>query len=105
MNGLRINWSDAGLEQINGINITLWKPEKPMSGTVNGLAIGLAGLLEQFEAAKLGIEYLYPFPSGTRRGSMLLVFRLDDPLEAAERLRRQGVRVLDRAEVLARLAG
>ena len=66
---------------------------------------GLAGLLEQFEAAKLGIEYLYPFPSGTRRGSMLLVFRLDDPLEAAERLRRQGVRVLDRAEVLARLAG
>ena len=66
---------------------------------------GLAGLLEQFEAAKLGIEDLYPFPSGTRRGSMLLVFRLDDPLEAAERLRRQGVRVLDRAEVLARLAG
>ena len=66
---------------------------------------GLAGLLEQFEAAKLGIEYLYPFPSGTRRGSMLLVFRLDDPPEAAERLRRQGVRVLDRAEVLARLAG
>jgi hypothetical protein len=43
VNGLRFNWSDAGLEQINGINITLWKPEKPMTGTINGLAIGFAG--------------------------------------------------------------
>ena len=64
---------------------------------------GLAGLLEQFEAAKLGIEYLYPFPSGSRRGSIVLVFRMDDPLDAAERLRRLGVRVLDRAEVFARI--
>ena len=41
--GLRLNWSDAGLDRITGITITLWKPDKPMTGTVNGLAIGLAG--------------------------------------------------------------
>lgn len=66
---------------------------------------GLAELLERFEAAKLGIEYLYPFPSGKRGGSMVLVFRLDDPPAAASRLRQEGVRVLDRSEVFARLGG
>ncbi len=66
---------------------------------------GLAELLERFEAAKLGIEYLYPFSSGRRGGTMVLVFRLDDPPSAATRLRQEGVRVLDRSEVLARLGG
>ena len=66
---------------------------------------GLAELLERFEAAKLGVEYLYPLPSGGTGGTMVLVFRLEDPPAAAARLRGAGVRVLDRSEVFARLAG
>ena len=41
--GLRLNWSDAGIERINGINVTIWKPGEPLTGTVNGLALGVAG--------------------------------------------------------------
>jgi hypothetical protein len=64
---------------------------------------GLAELLEQFETGRLGIEYLYPFPSGRVGGTMVLVFRLDDPRAAAALLREAGVRVLDRSEVFSRL--
>jgi len=42
-NGLRFNWSDNCLEEINGFNLTIWKPGNAMTGDVNGLAIGLIG--------------------------------------------------------------
>ncbi len=64
---------------------------------------GLAGVLERFEAAGLGIEYMYAFASRGRGGDALLVFRLEDPEAAAAHLRGAGVRVLDRAEVLDRI--
>ena len=43
MNGVRINWIDNYLEEVNGINLTLWKPkdDEDVGGTVRGLAIGL----------------------------------------------------------------
>lgn len=63
---------------------------------------GLAEVLEHFEEAGLGIEYMYAFASGERGKSAILVFRLEDPEGAAVRLRQSGVRVLDRAEVYAR---
>ena len=50
VNGLRINWSDRGLEAVNGVNLTLWKPDKHLSGVINGVAIGLAGLAAVDEA-------------------------------------------------------
>ena len=40
VNGLRLNFQDAGLEQVNGVNITIWEPKKPLHGTVNGFALG-----------------------------------------------------------------
>ncbi len=43
VNGLRINWSDRDLDRVNGINLTLWRPYKHLSGTINGAAIGIAG--------------------------------------------------------------
>ena len=44
---MRFNLQDAELERVNGINITLWKPRDPASGTVNGLQLGLVpGSLE-----------------------------------------------------------
>lgn len=42
-NGVRINLQDAGLERVNGLNVTIWTPREPLSGTVNGLAVGIAG--------------------------------------------------------------
>ncbi|HEX9615598.1 MAG TPA: hypothetical protein VGA55_08820 [Bacteroidota bacterium] len=41
VNGIRINWSDLWLEEINGINLTLWRPADRVSGDVNGLAVGI----------------------------------------------------------------
>ena len=42
-NGLRFNWRDSNLEEINGFNFTIWKPAEELSGTVNGLAFGIVG--------------------------------------------------------------
>jgi hypothetical protein len=41
MNGLRLNFRDRQLEQINGVNATLWTPYSPAKGTVNGIALGI----------------------------------------------------------------
>ena len=40
-NGLRFNWSDADIEEINGLNFTLWRPGEPLSGTINGVSFGV----------------------------------------------------------------
>jgi len=42
-NGLRLNFEDIDLDRVNGINVTIWKAAEPMSGTVNGLALGIVG--------------------------------------------------------------
>ncbi len=43
VNGIRINWSDRDLERVNGLNLTIWKPYRDLSGVVNGIAIGVVG--------------------------------------------------------------
>ena len=55
VNGLRINIQDAGLERVNGINITLWKPRDPLSGTVNGLQVGLVPGSQIVSGIALGV--------------------------------------------------
>lgn len=39
--GLRFNWSDSDIEEINGLNFTFWVPGDPLSGTINGIDFGL----------------------------------------------------------------
>jgi hypothetical protein len=45
VNGVRINWRDHYLEEVNGLNITLWHPidlpKDAPGGTVNGVSLGL----------------------------------------------------------------
>lgn len=41
VNGVRMNFRDRRLEQVNGINITIWNPYEPATGVVNGIALGL----------------------------------------------------------------
>ncbi len=45
VNGVRINWRDRYLEEVNGLNITLWHPidlpKDAPGGTVNGISLGL----------------------------------------------------------------
>src|SRR5437667_6324389 len=43
--GLRINFRDRGVRQVNGINLTLWKAAKNANryAEINGLAVGLVG--------------------------------------------------------------
>jgi hypothetical protein len=63
---------------------------------------GLAGVLEAFERAGLGIEYMYPCPNGPRGKGATLLFRLEDPERAARLLGEQGVRLVSSEELFSR---
>ena len=43
VNGLRLNWRDADLGRVNGVNFTIWKSAEPLSGAVTGIALGVLG--------------------------------------------------------------
>jgi hypothetical protein len=60
---------------------------------------GLADVLEGFEKAGLGIEYMYPFARGKVPA---LLFRVEDPDRAEKILRDHGIRLVPAAELLAR---
>lgn len=60
---------------------------------------GLAKILEGFEKADLGIEYMYPFARGK---ASTLLFRVEDPDKAEKILTGCGVRLVPAAELLAR---
>ncbi len=53
--GIRINVQDAELERVNGMNVTLWKPREPLSGTVNGFQVGLLPGSRQVSGIAVGI--------------------------------------------------
>lgn len=55
MTGIRLNVQDADLDRVNGINVTLWKPREPLSGTVNGLQVGLLPGSRQVNGIALGL--------------------------------------------------
>ncbi len=64
---------------------------------------GLAGVLEAFEKAGLGIEYMYPYGERERGAShATLIFRLEEPDRAARLLGEQGVRLVGAAELFGR---
>jgi hypothetical protein len=64
---------------------------------------GLASVLEAFERARLGVEYMYALDAGRERGRFAtLIFRLGDPEKAAKLLRAEGVRLLDAEELFQR---
>jgi hypothetical protein len=60
---------------------------------------GLAEVLEGFEKASLGVEYMYPFARG---GFATLLFRVEDPDRAERILAENGVRLVPSAELFAR---
>jgi hypothetical protein len=39
--GIRLNFRDSGLERVQGVNVTVWKPAKPVTGAVQGISIGI----------------------------------------------------------------
>ncbi len=62
---------------------------------------GLAGVLEAFDVAGLGIEYMYAFASGRRGERATCIFRFEDPDKAIAALRnRPDVRVVGSEEIL-----
>jgi hypothetical protein len=62
---------------------------------------GLARVLEGFEKADLGVEYMYPFCRGNGPNATLL-FRVEDPDRAEKILAQSGVKLVPAAELLAR---
>lgn len=54
--GLRINFRDRALEQVRGINATIWFPHRPVTGSVRGLSLGLPATgAERVSGLALGI--------------------------------------------------
>ena len=57
--GLRFNFRDSGIREINGINITLWQPKKDNSqAVVTGLSLGLmpgGGTMRGVQIGVLGV--------------------------------------------------
>lgn len=57
--GVRLNFRDLDIEEIRGVNVTVWSPYEPATGTIRGLAIGLpstgAGTIDGFGIGLLGI--------------------------------------------------
>jgi hypothetical protein len=62
---------------------------------------GLAGVLDAFDRAALGIEYMYAFTSGQRGARAICIFRFEDPDKAVAALRgNPEVRVVESEEIL-----
>jgi hypothetical protein len=54
--GLRLNFRDDGLERVDGMNVTIWTPYDPITGTVSGLALGLPITgAEEIHGVSLGV--------------------------------------------------
>ncbi len=57
--GVRLNFRDLDIEEIRGVNITIWSPYEPATGRIRGLAIGLpstgAGSIDGIGIGLLGI--------------------------------------------------
>lgn len=58
VDGLRINFRDRGLQRVRGVNLTIWQPYEPATGTVSGLALGVpmtgAGAIDGIAIGALG---------------------------------------------------
>jgi hypothetical protein len=63
---------------------------------------GLASVLETFEKAGLGIEYMYAFAARARGDYATLIFRLEDPDRAAKVLSERGVKLVASKDLLER---
>ncbi len=56
--GFRINFRDHKVEEINGINVTLWRSKNNRSAEVNGISLGImpdAGYLNGIQLGALGV--------------------------------------------------
>jgi hypothetical protein len=63
---------------------------------------GLAAVLEAFEKAGLGIEYMYALEARGREQHATLIFRLADPARAARLLTEGGVKLVGSGELFTR---
>jgi hypothetical protein len=65
---------------------------------------GLEEVIEAFDRNHINIEYMYAFTFG-REDRAVLIFRVDAPDEAVERLQAGGINVVGSLEVYNRIAG
>jgi hypothetical protein len=64
---------------------------------------GLGDLLDLLDKAKLDIEYMYAFTSGTRGHKAALIFRFADPDAAIKVLKEHHITIIGSGELFARL--
>ncbi len=55
INGIRFNVTDCGIKNINGINITFWKPEESPGSVINGLSFGVAPYADELNGVSIGL--------------------------------------------------
>ena len=66
---------------------------------------GLAKVLDILDEAKLAIEYMYAFTSGSRGVKAALIFRFEEPDKAIKVLQQHGINVIDSVDLFKRVEG
>jgi hypothetical protein len=66
---------------------------------------GLAAVLQAFEDAGLGVEYMYPYAAHMPGKPATLLFRVEEPEKAAAALQSRGVRLASSEELFGRGQG
>jgi len=66
---------------------------------------GLAAVLDAFEKAGLGVEYMYPYAAHVPGKPATLLFRLEDPDKAVVALQSRGVKLASAEELFGRGRG
>jgi hypothetical protein len=61
---------------------------------------GLAGILKQFSAAGINVEYLYAFVARSRENA-IIICRFENIDAARAALEKEGIRILDGADIMA----
>ncbi len=65
-NGIRINLSDRAVREVNGLNVTLWKPRENRFAVYRGIGVGLAPYGASFTGLTVGLGGVVA--EGTLRG-------------------------------------
>ena len=80
--GLRINFRDRRLEEVKGVNATIWFPYDPPSGVVRGVVIGGLGVgAPRISGGALGV---FNRVSGTQHGLTVGVVNYARELHGAQ---------------------
>ncbi len=59
VNGLRFNFVDRRIREVNGVNVTLWRGDEPPNSKVRGLSLGLFPRATELTGVQVGLASVW----------------------------------------------